>query len=311
MLSEVEEWMVKIEEYMVDMKELVNAVDAQTTERMENYFRAKGIMENVVKIKVVGQIGSEIMRCLRAVKMSKAITVVKSMVKLSLKKEKLESSKSEEKGLYERNHKKDNNSCSNGNYCGNGKPQLGKKKPNKKRGKLKWFLCTSLHLLKKYLKKFVLSEKENMDDVLDKKPKKLGLSKRKVETKRVKTSKRKRVKYFLRRGPHELRNYPKQAMVKEKATSELVESLEGLPPKKNLGLMRLNSGDTSEELPPMGEVYCVSNFEKVMNAVRKNVGKRESWLLAIEMYQRVGQFELKDDKNLGKSFEERKKLRRH
>ncbi|MBA0798188.1 hypothetical protein Gohar_008804 [Gossypium harknessii] len=61
------------------------------------------------------------------------------------------------------------------------------------------------------------------DDGIEKEPKKLGSSKGKVEAKRTKRSKKKRVKCFLYRGPHTLRNYPKQAVVKGKVTSELGE----------------------------------------------------------------------------------------
>ncbi|MBA0880881.1 hypothetical protein Goshw_011461 [Gossypium schwendimanii] len=42
---------------------------------------------------------------------------------------------------------------------GNGKPQVGKKKPKRKRDKLKCFLCNGLHMLKKCLKKSALKEK--------------------------------------------------------------------------------------------------------------------------------------------------------
>ncbi|MBA0852102.1 hypothetical protein Goshw_001222, partial [Gossypium schwendimanii] len=58
----------------------------------------------------------------------------------------------------------------------------------------------------------------------DKEPKKLGSSKKKAEAKRAKMSKKKRVKCFLCRGPHKLRNCLKQVRVKRKATSELRES---------------------------------------------------------------------------------------
>ncbi len=86
------------------------------------------------------------------------------------------------------------------------------------------------------------------------------------------------------RGPHELRNCPKQAGVKRKATSELGESSEGLPPKEEvslssdleekvamktvkLGPMRLKLSEASElaesstRLPPMGEVGGASDFK--------------------------------------------------
>ncbi|MFQ6658862.1 hypothetical protein Gotur_027955 [Gossypium turneri] len=82
----------------------------------------------------------------------------------------------------------------------------------------------------------------------------------------------------------ELRNCPKQTRVKRKATSELGESSEGLPPKEEvslssdleervamkivkLGPMRLKLNEalelaeSSTRLPPMGEVGGASNFK--------------------------------------------------
>ncbi|KAK5818380.1 hypothetical protein PVK06_023316 [Gossypium arboreum] len=124
------------------------------------------------------------------------------------------------------------------------------------------------------------------NDGVDKKPKKLGSSKGKAEAKRAKRSKKKRVKCFLCHGPHELRNYPKQAVVKGKATSELGESSEGFPPKEEvslssnleeevamktvkLGLMKFESSEASElaelstRLPPMGELGGASDFKEI------------------------------------------------
>ncbi|MBA0730918.1 hypothetical protein Golax_020292, partial [Gossypium laxum] len=211
------------------------------------------------------------------------MTVVKSVVKLGLGKDKLGSSNSEERGACEKDNKEDIvDGNGNGDNSGNGKPRVGKKKPNRKRDKLKCFLCNGPHLLKKCLKKFALKEKPvdkalvlgssargveakeaknekkpvecflcygphrlrkclrkfviEGNDRADKEPKKLGLSKGKAEAKRAKRSKKKRVKYFLCRGSHEWRNCPKQAVVKGKATSELGESSEGLPPKKEVSL---------------------------------------------------------------------------
>ncbi|KAK8362732.1 hypothetical protein V6Z12_A03G120100 [Gossypium hirsutum] len=123
------------------------------------------------------------------------------------------------------------------------------------------------------------------NDGADKEPKKLGSSKGKAEAKRAKRSKKKRVKCFLCRGPHELRNCPKQAVVKGKATSEHRESSEGLPPKGEvslssnleeevamktvkLGTMRLESSEASElaesstRLPPMEEAGGASDFKE-------------------------------------------------
>ncbi|MFQ6622758.1 hypothetical protein Gotur_001853 [Gossypium turneri] len=72
---------------------------------------------------------------------------------------------------------------------------------------LECFLCHGPHRLRKYPRKSVIEG----NDGADKEPKKLGSSKGKVEAKRAKRSKKKRVKCFLCRGPHELRNCPKQA----------------------------------------------------------------------------------------------------
>ncbi|MFQ6649620.1 hypothetical protein Gotur_022951 [Gossypium turneri] len=143
------------------------------------------------------------------------------------------------------------------------------------------FLCHGPQRLRKCLKKSVIKE----NDGADKEPKKLGSSKEKAEAKSAKKSKKKRVKCFLCRGPHELRNCPKQAGVKKKATSELGESSEGLPPKKDvslssdleekvtmkivkLGPMRLELSEASElaesstRLPPMGKVGGASDFKE-------------------------------------------------
>ncbi|MBA0680376.1 hypothetical protein Goari_012080 [Gossypium aridum] len=210
------------------------------------------------------------------------------------------------KGVCEGNHEEDDNDSGNGNDCGNGKPRLGKKKPNKKRGKLKCFLCNSLHLLKKYLKKSTLSDKENLlqkcmkkstiekDDVLDNEPKKLGLSKRKVETKRVKRSKKKRVKASTRgkcefviklienvaiktvklglmklnsSKTMELTELSTRLLPMEEMSFALDLEEEGTMQTLKLGLMRLTSVDTSNELPSMREVGYASKFRKMMMQV--------------------------------------------
>ncbi|MFQ6624814.1 hypothetical protein Gotur_003232 [Gossypium turneri] len=207
--------------------------------------------------------------------------VVESVVRLGLGKDKLGSSKSEERGICEVDHKEDVvDGNGNGNNSGNEKPRVVKKKPKRKRDKLKCFLCDGPHMLKKCPKKSALTEKpvskalilgssaksveakeaksekkpvecflchgphrlwkfsrksviEGNDGAV-KEPKELGSSKGKAEAKRAKRSKKKRVKCFLCRGPHELRNYPKQVGVKRKATSKLGESSEGFPPKKEV-----------------------------------------------------------------------------
>ncbi|KAH1039269.1 hypothetical protein J1N35_041012 [Gossypium stocksii] len=233
---------------------------------------------------------------------------VVSVVKFGLGKDKLESSKSKERSICEGNHKEDDNGGGNGNDGGNRKPRVGKK-PNKKRGKLKYFLCDGPHMLKKYPKKSVLSKKKKSegkalrlgssatgvakmseevyieeDNASDKESKKLSLNKGKVEAKRAKRSKKKRVKCFLCCGSHELRNYPKPIRLNLSKVTELVESSVRLPPMEEvslaldlekevamqnlkLGSMKLNFVDTSRELPLLREVDCASNFGKVMMQV--------------------------------------------
>ncbi|MBA0782921.1 hypothetical protein Gotri_000726, partial [Gossypium trilobum] len=114
------------------------------------------------------------------------------------------------------------------------------------------FLCHGLHRLRKCPRKSVIKG----NDGADKEPKKLGSSKEKVE-----------------------------AGVKRKATFELGESSEGLPPKKDVSLssdleekvtmkivklrpMRLELNEASElaesstRLPPMGKVGGASDFKE-------------------------------------------------
>ncbi|MBA0735240.1 hypothetical protein Gogos_019104, partial [Gossypium gossypioides] len=80
-------------------------------------------------------------------KLSEAITIVESMVKLGLGKDKHRFSKSKERGVCEKDHKKDIDGNGIGDNGGNGKPRVGKKKPNKKKDKLKRFLCDgSIHV---------------------------------------------------------------------------------------------------------------------------------------------------------------------
>ncbi|MFQ6659655.1 hypothetical protein Gotur_028462 [Gossypium turneri] len=93
-------------------------------------------------------------------KLSEAMMVVESMVKLGLGKDKLGSSKSEERGVCEMDHKEDIiDGNGNGDNNGNGKPRAGKKKPKRKRDKLKCFLCDGPHMLKKCPRKSALEEK--------------------------------------------------------------------------------------------------------------------------------------------------------
>ncbi|MBA0843468.1 hypothetical protein Goarm_000654, partial [Gossypium armourianum] len=122
--------------------------------------------------------------------------VVESVVKLGLGKDKLGSSKSEERGLCEKDHKEDVvNGNGNDDNSGNGKPRVGKKKPNRKRDRLKCFLCDGPHMLKKCLKKSALKEK------LVGKALALGSSARGVEAKEAESEK-KSVECFLCCGPY-------------------------------------------------------------------------------------------------------------
>ncbi|MFQ6656481.1 hypothetical protein Gotur_026572 [Gossypium turneri] len=140
-------------------------------------------------------------------KLSEAMTVVESVVKLGLGKDKLGSSKSEERGVCEMNHKEDIvDGNGNGDNDGNGKPRVGKKKPKRKRDKLKCFLCDGPHMLKKCPKKFALKEKPVVKALV------LGSSARGVEAKEAE-SKKKPVECFLCHGPHRLRKCPKKSII--------------------------------------------------------------------------------------------------
>ncbi|MBA0765004.1 hypothetical protein Gotri_014269 [Gossypium trilobum] len=76
--------------------------------------------------------------------------VAESLVMLGLGKDKIGSSKSEEKSVCEKDHKEDVDGNDNGDNGGNRKPRVGEKKPNRKRDKLKCFLCNGPHMLKKF-----------------------------------------------------------------------------------------------------------------------------------------------------------------
>ncbi|MBA0761653.1 hypothetical protein Gotri_024270, partial [Gossypium trilobum] len=78
------------------------------------------------------------------------------------------------------------------------KEAKSKKKP------VECFFCHGPHRLQKCPRKSVISG----NDGSYKEPKKLGSNKRKAEAKRVKRSKKKRVKCFFCYGPHELWNCP-------------------------------------------------------------------------------------------------------
>ncbi|MBA0780459.1 hypothetical protein Gotri_004555 [Gossypium trilobum] len=113
------------------------------------------------------------------------MTIVESVVKLGLGKDKLRSSKSEKKGVCEMDHKEDMlDGNDNGDNGGNGKPQVRKKKPKRKRDKLKCFLCDGPHMLKKCPKKSALKEKSVGKALV------LGSSARGVEFKEVESEKK-------------------------------------------------------------------------------------------------------------------------
>ncbi|MBA0874068.1 hypothetical protein Goshw_011132 [Gossypium schwendimanii] len=137
------------------------------------------------------------------------MTVVKSVVKLGLGKDKLGSSKSEEKSVCEMDHKEDivdgNGNDDNG---GNGKPRksmfkeklvvkalvLGlsargveAKEVESEKKPVECLLCHGPHRLRKCLRKSVIEG----NDGSNKEPKKLGLSKGKSEAKRANRSEKK------------------------------------------------------------------------------------------------------------------------
>ncbi|MBA0708009.1 hypothetical protein Golax_020003 [Gossypium laxum] len=137
------------------------------------------------------------------------MTVVEFMVKLGLGKVKLRSSKSEGRGVCEKDHKEDVvDGNGNGDNGGNGKPRVEKKKPNKKRGKLKCFLYDSPHILKKCSKKSVLSKKEKQVG----KALGLGSSARGAKAKEAESEK-KVMECFLCHGPYRLRKCLKNSVI--------------------------------------------------------------------------------------------------
>ncbi|KAH1121938.1 hypothetical protein J1N35_005098 [Gossypium stocksii] len=105
------------------------------------------------------------------------------------------------------------------------------KEAEREKKPMECLLCHGLHRLRKCPKKSVIEG----DNRVDKKPKKLGSRKGKVKAKGAKRSKKKRVKCFLCRGPHQLRNYPKQAAVKGKTTLSRVSHRRSFHPRKRVG----------------------------------------------------------------------------
>ncbi|MFQ6649672.1 hypothetical protein Gotur_022897 [Gossypium turneri] len=221
----------------------VSSAALSNEDRMEHYFRAKGIVDDVVKFYpefaeeeawaklqgitqrgIIGEYVREFRELMLQVanvtdeavllafqkglkpwvrqeveqrgvqKLSEAMTVVESVMKLGQGKDKLGSSKSDGTGVCEMDHKEDRvNGNGNGDNGGNGKPRVGKKKPKRKRDKLKCFLCDGPHMLKKCPKKSALKEKPVGKALV------LGSSARGVEAKEAESEK-KPVECFLCHG---------------------------------------------------------------------------------------------------------------
>ncbi|KAH1130007.1 hypothetical protein J1N35_001385 [Gossypium stocksii] len=161
--------------------------------------------------------------------LSKAMMVTEPVVKLGLRKDKLKSSNSKEIGICEENHEEDN-----GNRNDNGginKPRKGKRKPNnpkKKRDKMRYFLCESSHVLKRCLKRSMLSRSD--------KPKRgaerLGSSVSDAKANEAK----KLVECFLCHGLHRLQNCSKNIVIKgddglDKAPKRLGSNTSGVEAK--------------------------------------------------------------------------------
>ncbi|MFQ6643686.1 hypothetical protein Gotur_017712 [Gossypium turneri] len=170
-------------EYVREFKELMLQV-SEVTER-----EALLAFQNGLKLWVRQEVEQRGVQ-----KLSEAMTVVESVVKLGLGKVKLGSSKSEERGVCEIDHKEDIvEGNGNGNNGGNEKPRVGKKKPKRKRDKLKCFLCDAPHMLKKCPRKSALKEKPVVKALV------LGSSAKGVEAK-VAESEKKPVECFLCHG---------------------------------------------------------------------------------------------------------------
>ncbi|KAH1092188.1 hypothetical protein J1N35_019445 [Gossypium stocksii] len=207
------------------------------------------------------------------------------VVKIRLGKDKLRSSKSEERGVHEKDHKEDTGGNVIGDNSGNGKPRVGKKKPNRKRDKFKFFfameksvgkalelglsakgvktkeaknekkpmgsfLCHGLHRLRKCPRRPIIEG----EDRAEKEPKNLGSTKRKVKAKRAKRSKKNKYSacVVIRMSSRTIQSNPK-----EKVTMKTLK----------LGSMRLIFVDTLEGLPPLRKVGCALSFRKVVMQV--------------------------------------------
>ncbi|MBA0669965.1 hypothetical protein Goklo_024190 [Gossypium klotzschianum] len=142
--------------------------------KMENYFRTKGIVDDTVKEEArakvardnaTGQSGGyvrefkELMLQVSEVAKKEVLLTFRNGLKSWVKQE------VEQRGVQKlleamTDHKEDIDGNSNSDNSSNGKPQVGKKKPNRKIDNLKYFFWDGLHILKKCLKKFALSKKE-------------------------------------------------------------------------------------------------------------------------------------------------------
>ncbi|MBA0633986.1 hypothetical protein Godav_025142, partial [Gossypium davidsonii] len=129
------------------------------------------------------------------------------------------------------------------------------------------FFCHGPHRLRKHPRKSVIEG----NDKADNEPKKLGSSKGKVEAKRVKRNKKKRVKATCELGESSEKLLPNKEV-------SLLSNLEGKVAIKTVKLrpMRLKLSKASEltesstRLPPMGEVGGALNFkEKEVMHVRQ------------------------------------------
>ncbi|KAK5839586.1 hypothetical protein PVK06_008391 [Gossypium arboreum] len=208
--------------------------------RMENYFRAKGITNDAVKIYLEfaeEEAQVKLQEITQWGTMGESHDGSEIHGQAWSKKDKLGSSKSEERGLCKKDHKEyvfDGNG--NGDNGSKGKPRVGKKKPNRKGDKLKCFLCNGPHMLKKCPKKSAFKEKMQVI-VKGKATSELGESSEGLL-------------------PKEEVNL--SSNLREKVTMKTMK----------LGPMRLNSSEASElvksstRLPPMGELGGASDFKK-------------------------------------------------
>ncbi|MBA0694791.1 hypothetical protein Goari_005063 [Gossypium aridum] len=196
---------------------------------IEQYFHTMGMKDDDSKVK-------QDLEHQRVQELLKAMIVVKSLIKLVLRKDNFESSKPKDKGNGEGDEEgKIENSNDNG---GKVKPHNGKQKPNNKSKKsVKFFLYGNLHMVRHCRKQPVFFYIK-MDDELDKTSMSLGsLSFAKVN--RVRENKKKPMACFLTCGRHKMCDCPERSKI-----SMISKEVEGKPESENLklGSMILNSG---------------------------------------------------------------------